>query len=53
MSLWPKWRQVNHLRPFDGDEKVSGLFSGELSSDRIPRSEGQNVQTKRVEFIMP
>jgi excisionase family DNA binding protein len=33
--------------------KVSGLFCGELSSDRMPRSEGQNVQTKRVEFITP
>jgi hypothetical protein len=33
------------------EEKVSGLFSGELSSDKIPRWEDQNVQTKRAGFI--
>jgi hypothetical protein len=32
---------------------VSGLFSGELSSDKSPRWEDQNVQTKWVEFITP
>ena len=34
-------------------EKVSGLFSGELCSDKMPRWEDQNVQTKRVGFITP
>jgi hypothetical protein len=36
-----------------GEEKVSGLFSGELSSEKIPGRERQDVQTKRVGFITP
>jgi glycosyltransferase involved in cell wall biosynthesis len=36
-----------------GEEKVSGLFSGELSSDKSPRWEDRNVQTKRAGFITP
>ena len=35
------------------EEKVSGLFSGELSSVKMPRWEDQNVQTKRVGWITP
>jgi hypothetical protein len=35
------------------EEKVSGLFSGELGSDKMPRWEDQDVQTKRVGFITP
>jgi formylglycine-generating enzyme required for sulfatase activity len=35
------------------EEKVSGLFSGELSSYKLPRWEDQNVQTKRAGFITP
>jgi hypothetical protein len=35
------------------EEKVSGLVSGELSSDKIPRWEDQKVQTKRAGFITP
>ncbi len=41
-----------HVRIWEG-EKVSGLFSGELSADKIPGSEGPNVQTKRVGFNTP
>ena len=38
-----------------GEEKVSGLFSGagELSSEKIPGWDDQNVQSKWVEFITP
>jgi hypothetical protein len=32
---------------------VSGLFSGELSSDKTPSWEDQNVQAKRVGFTTP
>ncbi|MEY4179326.1 MAG: hypothetical protein RLY70_2900 [Planctomycetota bacterium] len=36
------------------EEKVSGLFSGELSSDKTPGWEDPNVQTKRGGgFITP
>jgi hypothetical protein len=34
-------------------EKVSGLFSGEFSSDKLPRWEDQNVQTEPAGFITP
>jgi hypothetical protein len=35
------------------EETVSGLFSGELSSEKMPRREDQNVKTKRVGWITP
>jgi hypothetical protein len=38
---------------YNGEEKVSGLFSGELSSEKMPSWEDQNVQTKRVGWITP
>jgi hypothetical protein len=40
-------------RQIIGQEKVSGLFSGELISEKMPRWEDQNVQTKRVGWITP
>jgi len=36
-----------------GQETVSGLFSEELSSEKMPRREDQNVQMKRVGWITP
>jgi hypothetical protein len=36
-----------------GEEKVSGLVSGEFCSDQIPRHEGRNVQRKRAGLITP
>jgi hypothetical protein len=47
-----QWRKGVNGEKVNG-EKVSGLFSGELCSDKMPRWEGQNVQTKRVGFITP
>ena len=44
----PAWRTSHTAR-----EKVSGLFSGELSSEKMPRREAPNVQTKRAGFITP
>jgi hypothetical protein len=38
---------------YAGEEKVSGLFSGELSADRLSGWEDQDVQTKRAGFITP
>jgi serine/threonine protein kinase len=35
------------------EEKVSGLCSGELSSEKMPSWEDQNVQTKRVGWVTP
>jgi hypothetical protein len=35
------------------EETVSGLFSRELSSEKMPSWEDQNVQTKRVGWITP
>jgi hypothetical protein len=35
------------------EENVSGLLSGELSSDKTPSWEDQNVQTKREGWITP
>jgi glycosyltransferase involved in cell wall biosynthesis len=50
--LWELCRA--HAQPDpEAEEKVSGLFSGELSSDKLPTWEDQNVQTKRAGFITP
>jgi hypothetical protein len=35
------------------EEKVSGLFSGELGSEKMQSWEDQNVQMKRVGWITP
>ncbi|MEY4177157.1 MAG: hypothetical protein RLY70_731 [Planctomycetota bacterium] len=49
----PAWRTSHTARALRLREKVSGLFSGELSSEKIPRREDPNVQTKRAGFITP
>ena len=49
VSVDPRPIQAHH-KP---EEKVSGLFSGELNSEKMPSWEDQDVQTKRVGFITP